>query len=341
MLPPAFKELNERHGRRLFSWSFITDFIDGEYTDKDLFLDNLSEFRSQLIREEGLNLEELELLKKLTFIDFDKLIQEFDRREVFHIYDPPIHDPARFLEFLKWLHSPRGLEQWKRLGFASQLKFYDYSGITPDMIPKALASIQHEHDPLHFGATQLSPQQILDSQRADSEKDRAILTLKKFIGDRMDRLRKNRELMDIISGDRNLYIHATTDRETAEKIMRGGLFFSDLGGSVVGLYRSGIISASRESNLRTLVRSHGGYSYQVIIEFPKLTIQQLRIFYQRYKRDRGLFFGKKLERKVVIPGPRGAIREFDKVLEPKFILGYVDLNNGQLVKNPKFNPVVS
>ena len=273
-----------------------------------------------------------------------EILNAGEGKDIHHVHfdiDNPPTDPQEFLAFLKWYH---GEERWKAKKFAGNNlpDVYDYSQITPEMIPIAIKQA-HEKG---IDIKELNPAQIfLANAYPDTDllkKDEEIRSM------RIELLKKNqRQLEFILAPQSRFFIHATPTLENAQNIMEQGLYCGKegLSGSAISLdkgttpiedeyIQERIRATVMENNMQKLADSHRGYRYQVIIELPKLNAEQKRDYESKKERGEHIeatsYFIKPLTEGKFF-GAEGVEIVYDAVLPPSFILGYIDLDEGNFI----------
>jgi hypothetical protein len=258
-------------------------------------------------------------------VTFDQMTQEEksvfdDSPELVQFDQDPLMNPSGFFDYLK-VKNPN----------------YKYDDLTsPEMIRKAVEWAQEKG----FDPSELSPAQILLSQDYTPGTKTKAEIAQEVIEERVERLlSKKKELAHILVPTGNRYFHATPDLDTVRAIFKEGLYCDSrlgLDGSAVPLASLPADSgdASRDMilnlNVRKLAEPHRGHRYEVIIDLPSLTSQQMADYESRAANGENVstssYFVETRDHEV---GGEGAVITYDATLPPKYLKGYIDLNTGE------------
>ena len=262
--------------------------------------------------------------------------------------NPPYDNPEEFFEFLKWYHDEKRIKKMDIT--SSKPEAYDYLGspermpfCRPEMMPVAIAWARKRG---------LDPRDLLPFQIVrvfNDSKSGDVIDLITWDNELTARWRKNLEenisgLKEILNPTTRIYIHSTEGIDTVEAIMRDGLSVqhdSSIQGTAARLERLQLTGAEDEqlktkleqavinANLDMLSHPHKGGSLVVIINLPELThLQKVEL---KNIREHGTEMGHVFDGTIYYIKPN----QDGPVLDPQFIIGYLDLNTGLFHRKEK------
>lgn len=239
---------------------------------------------------------------------------------------PPLENPEKFLEWLKWHNADQ----------------YDYEAlrITADQVRTAIDWARSKGiDP-----RELSPAQIVLSQHAQlAEKEEKRLQEEEK--GRVAALEAHKvELKDIFVPDVTTFHHATGSLETVKQIFKEGLLCSSALGlgptaqSLERVHEQGLRAEESEAvehkNIVQLAKAHRGGRYQIIIRLPEMTPAQSAQWEEERAEGQKSWtslYVTELEAPVEVPSSGLAMTSWDAKLDPKYIVGAIDIDTGEFI----------
>lgn len=273
----------------------------------------------------------------------DQFREENPEETLFDIENPPYDDPAKFLEFLRWYHSEkRFYEATKREDWKNRVDVFDYDDglrVDANMIPKAIAVARRKGlDPRN-----LSPAQIIGFAGMDLENNEAThADFQRRQAGWEEKLKKNFAIIkDVLLPLQPTMVHSTNEL-SAQSILKQGLYVGTQPGllhTAVKLYSvdssdltgedlAEVKQITLERNLNTITKPHRGLygnTFVVVIRMPELTKEQKEEL--KEKRERGEGADTTDNEDYYNKNNKG-----EYFLDPKYIVGYINLDTGELKK---------
>jgi hypothetical protein len=266
--------------------------------------------------------------------------------------NPPYDDPETFLAFLKWYHDPNRVAQIEDSAERPADYVYDVLPVAAEMIPTAIVWARKKGiDP-----RDLSPAQIVgvysDSKRPEHMRSDAIEERYQQTRDQWKRnLEQNEKLEPILCPQKRTFIHATGrfgGLDAVNSILQHGLDVKD--GSILGtagqleqvkltgeedeIMKEQMLNTVRAANIEILSSPHKGYQgniYEIIIQLPDLTDEQA----QEMRQQREGWSGANGDSTQFYITHDQKSSRF--VLDPQYIMGYVDLETGEFHRKDNLN----